>query len=135
MVLMATKTILLIDDEIHVREIIQLCLKDLGGWDVLTVNSPIEGLLMAARSIPDAIVLDSSIAGMDSFFFLEDLRSNPVTESIPVVLLSGKARWLNSQILRYYRVAGAIAKPFDPITLCSEIAKLLDWDFPNNSIN
>lgn len=68
-ILMNTKKILLIDEETHVREIVQLCLKDLGGWDVSTVNSPAEGLLMAAKNLPDAIILDSSISGMDSFFF------------------------------------------------------------------
>ena len=36
-VTITTKTILLIDDEVSVREIVELCLKDLGGWNVLTV--------------------------------------------------------------------------------------------------
>ncbi|WP_256874460.1 hypothetical protein [Nostoc sp. C057] len=38
-------------------------------------------------------------------------------------------RWLNSQILRQYEVAGVILKPFDPVTLPAQIATLLGWDF------
>ena len=87
---MTTKTILIIDDERNVRELIALCLKDLGGWDVLTVDSALEGLHRSAIDRPDAIVLDISMPGMDGLMFLERLRKNPETQAIPVVLLSAK---------------------------------------------
>jgi CheY-like chemotaxis protein len=128
-VTITTKTILLIDDEVIVREIVELCLKDLAGWNVLTVDSPSKGLQRAAFDRPDAIVLDLSMRGMDSFRFLEKLRNNPDTQAIPVVLLSAKARWLDSQILQQYQIAGVILKPFDPVTLPVQIATLLGWDF------
>ncbi|MER3492468.1 MAG: response regulator [Mastigocladus sp. ERB_26_2] len=128
-VTITTKTILLIDDEVSVREIVELCLKDLGGWNVLTVDSRAKGLQGAAFDRPDAIVLDLSMCGMDSFMFLEKLRNNPETQAIPIVLLSAKARWLDSQILQQYQIAGVILKPFDPVTLPVQIATLLGWDF------
>ncbi|WP_179071910.1 response regulator [Nostoc sp. C057] len=56
-----SKTILLIDDELNVREIVKLCLQDLAGWNVVTADSPLEGLQSAVRDSPDAIVLDISI--------------------------------------------------------------------------
>ncbi len=125
---MATKTILLIDDELNVREIVELCLQDLGGWNVITADSPLEGLHSAVRDLPDAIVLDISISGIDSFKLMNKLRNNPDTQAIPVVLLSAKVRWLDSQILRKHQIAGVILKPFDPVKLPAQIAKLLNWD-------
>jgi CheY-like chemotaxis protein len=128
LVKMPTKTILVIDDEVIISEIVQLCLSDLGGWNASAVNSPLEGLQRAASEQPDAILLDISMPTMDGFAFLERLRKNPETQAIPVVLLSAKVKYLDSQILRKYQVAGAIAKPFDPIMLSVQIAKLLGWD-------
>ncbi|MBE9000941.1 MULTISPECIES: response regulator [unclassified Nostoc] len=124
-----SKTILLIDDELNVREIVKLCLQDLAGWNVVTADSPLEGLLSAVRDSPDAIVLDISIRDTASFELINKIRNNPETQAIPVVLLSAKVRWLNSQILRQYQVAGIILKPFDPVTLPAQIATLLGWDF------
>ena len=60
---------------------------------------------------------------------MNKIRNNPETQAIPVVLLSAKARWLNSQILRQYQVAGVILKPFNPVTLPAQVAPLLGWDF------
>ncbi|QKQ74576.1 response regulator [Nostoc sp. TCL240-02] len=124
-----SKTILLVDDELNVREIVKLCLQDLAGWNVVTADSPLEGLQSAIRDSPDAIVLDISIRDTASFELINKIRHNPETQAIPVVLLSAKVRWLNSQILRQYQVAGIILKPFDPVTLPAQIATLLGWDF------
>lgn len=124
-----SKTILLVDDELNVREIVKLCLQDLAGWNVVTADSPLEGLQRAIRDSPDAIVLDISIRDTASFELINTIRNNPETQAIPVVLLSAKVRWLNSQILRQYEVAGIILKPFDPVTLPAQIATLLGWDF------
>jgi len=125
---MSSKTILVIDDEVTISEIIQLCLSDLGGWNAIAVNSPLAGLQRAARDRPDAIVLDISMPTMDGFMFLEQLRKNPETQDIPVILLSAKVKYLDSEILKKYRVVGAIAKPFDPILLSDRIAQLLGWN-------
>jgi CheY-like chemotaxis protein len=123
-----TKTILLIDNEVCVREVVGLCLQDLAGWDVVIADCPFTGLQRAVRDRPDAIVLDLSMWDMNNFEFMHQLRNNPQTQAIPVVLLSAKARWIDSQILRQYQIAGVILKPFDPITLPIQIAKLLGWN-------
>ncbi|MBD2519408.1 response regulator [Nostoc sp. FACHB-973] len=129
---MTTKTILLIDDELNVREIVELCLKDLAGWNVLTADSPLQGLQSAVGDSPDAIVLDISISGIDTFKLMNKLRNNPDTQAIPIVLLSANVRWLDSQFLRNYQISGVILKPFDPVNLPAQIAKLLSWDYTQN---
>ncbi|BAY15004.1 response regulator receiver domain protein [Anabaenopsis circularis NIES-21] len=124
-----TKNILIIDDELNVREIVELCLKDLAGWNVVTADSPFTGLQRAVLDQPDAIVLDWSMRGMDNFKFIKQFKSHPQTQAIPLVLLSAKARWIDSQILREYQIVGVILKPFNPVTLPAQIAEILGWDF------
>ena len=124
---MTTKLVLLVDNEANVREVVQACLQDLGGWDVQSVASAQEGLDRAVAVQPDAIVLDISMPGIDSFTFLQQLRANPVTQLIPVVLLTAKARWFTPHQLQSVGVVGAIAKPFNPISLTNQIASALGW--------
>ena len=126
-VAMTTKLVLLVDNEANVREVVQACLQDLGGWEVQSVASAQEGLDRAVAVQPDAIVLDISMPGIDGFAFLQQLRANPVTQLIPVVLLTAKARWFSPQQLQPFGVAGAIAKPFNPVSLTNEIAKAIGW--------
>jgi CheY-like chemotaxis protein len=126
-VVVNTKRILLIDDQASVREVVQMCLEDIGGWQVLSAASGLMGLALAVSEQPDAIVLDISMPGMSGFIFIEKLRLNPLTQSIPVVLLSAKALWYSPEYLEPLGVMGAIGKPFNPIALPEQIAKALGW--------
>jgi CheY-like chemotaxis protein len=76
----------------------------------------------------DAILLDVSMPRMDGYEVYERLQSNPMTRSIPVILLTAKV--LPSERERFSRmdVAGVIAKPIEPIALTEAIAQMLGWD-------
>ncbi|BAY15002.1 response regulator receiver domain protein [Anabaenopsis circularis NIES-21] len=124
-----TKRLLIVDDEERIRELVQACLEDLGGWDTLTVASGQEGLKIAqTESHIDAIVLDVSMPDMDGFAVYEQLQANPVTQSIPVILLTAKV--LPSDRARFAQmgIAGVISKPFEPTSISEEIAEILGWD-------
>ena len=125
---MATKSILLIDDEASVRELVEACLNDLAGWDVETVASAQEGLRWLDAKHPDVILLDVLMPGMDAITFLHKLREIPSCQSLPVILLTVRARWFTSQKLQEMGVVEAIAKPFNPVTLPDTIANVLGWD-------
>jgi CheY-like chemotaxis protein len=132
---MTAKTILVVEDQAGIREVIVFCLQDLAGWQVFSAASGEEGLEIAATEGIDAIVLDISMPTMDGFTFLQLLRANSITKSIPVVLLSAKARWLTPQQLEQLEVAGAIDKPFIPVHLPRQIANFLDWDWESLSMS
>lgn len=125
---MMAKNILIIDDEASVRELVHTCLSDLAGWNVLTAASAQEGLKQLAIKHPDAILLDVLMPGMNAFIFLQRLRDNSTTESIPVILLTVNARWFTPQKLQQLGVVEAIAKPFNPVTLPDTISHALQWD-------
>lgn len=74
---MTTKTILLINDKPNVREVVAACLIHLGGWQVLSVDSPLTGLQRARLEQPDAILLDLSTTNLDNFGFLENCDRSP----------------------------------------------------------
>lgn len=122
-----SKRILIIDNEVHVREVVQTCLETLGQWNVLSAASCREGLDRAQVEQPDAILLELMMPQIDGFAFLQQLRSNPITQRIPVVLLTAVAHELDRQQLSTLGVRLAIAKPFNPLSLIDEIAKALGW--------
>ncbi|BAZ52108.1 response regulator receiver domain protein [Nostoc sp. NIES-4103] len=124
---MTTKKILLIDDEPTIRELVQACLNDLAGWNVMTVASAQAGLKQLAQERPDAILLDVLMPGMDAITFLHRLQEKPATQEIPVIFLSVRAACFTPQKLQQLGVVEAIAKPFNPLTLASAIARVLGW--------
>lgn len=116
---------LIVDDEEDIREVAQLCLEAVGGWQVCTAQSGSEGLISAECEKPDAILLDMMMPGMDGLSTLEELRANPLTENIPVIFLTAKDNLLDKNKFTQMKVKGIIAKPFDPMNLSEQVAQLL----------
>lgn len=124
---MKAKRILIIDDEERIRELVQACLEDLGGWEAITAESGNEGLLKAEAQNLDAILLDVSMPDMDGFVFFDKLQENPKTQYIPVVLLTAKVLPDDQARFAQMGVVGVITKPFNPVTICPELAEILGW--------
>jgi CheY-like chemotaxis protein len=124
---MSPKRILLIDDEKHISTVVEACLVTLGGWTVSMAESGQEGLLKARQEKPDAILLDVMMPDMSGLMLLQELRKDPLTRTIPVLLLTAKAQ--NSDRNRYSHldISGVITKPFDPLKLADQIAEALGW--------
>lgn len=124
---MTTKTILLINSEPNVREVVQACLSHLGGWDVYSTGSPVEGLQWAIQDQPNAIVFDLATFGMDFYTFLKRLRAQPETQDVPVVLIAARAKWLNTKPWQRLQLQGVIDYSIEPTKLPQQIARLLNW--------
>ncbi|MBD2564955.1 MULTISPECIES: response regulator [Nostoc] len=124
-----TKRFLIVDDEERIRELVQACLEDLGGWDTLTAASGQEGLNIAqAESNIDAILLDVSMPDMNGFAVYEELQANSATEAIPVIFLTAKVQPSDRARFAQMGIAGVITKPFEPTSICEQIADILSWD-------
>ncbi|MCU0536098.1 MAG: response regulator [Hydrococcus sp. Prado102] len=123
---MTARVILLINDKTLVREVIELCLQDLAGWQVFSVASRTEGLKIARTESLDAIVLD--ICCLDSLMFLQQLKANPATQSIPIVLLTNQEKRFTPQQLQQFTIVGVVEQPFMPLDLPSQIATFLGWN-------
>jgi CheY-like chemotaxis protein len=123
-----SKRILLIDDDLGIRKITQISLKAIAGWEVLVAASGQEGIAIAQTEPLDIILLDVMMPGMDGITTLEHLQANPITQTIPVILLTAKARVFEQQQLTALPVTGIITKPFKAPELVKQMRVLLHWD-------
>ena len=120
--------ILIIDDEDDIREVASLSLQTIAGWDVIVANSGAQGIARASEQQPDAILLDVMMPGMDGPTTFRELRKNPSTASIPVLLLTAKVQGSDQRRFADLGVNAVLFKPFDPLTLSSQIANALGWN-------
>lgn len=125
---MASKSILLIEHETSLREVLGACLRELGGWDVTLSKSIKEGIRLCEEQQPHVILVDTSTPETDALIFIEQLKAQSNIQSIPILLISSRANWFSKVQLQQMGFAGAIAKPFNPSTLPADIAHLMKWD-------
>jgi CheY-like chemotaxis protein len=122
------RRILIIDDEDDIREVAALSLQTIAGWDVIVANSGAQGVARASEQHPDAILLDVMMPGMDGPTTFRELRKNPATAAIPVLLLTAKVQGSDQRRFADLGVNAVLFKPFDPLTLSSQIANALGWN-------
>ena len=119
--------ILIIDDEDDIREVAALSLETVANWQVYTANSGAQGLARAIEHQPDAILLDVMMPGMDGPTTFRELRKNPATAHIPVLLLTAKVQSSDQRRFADLGVEAILFKPFDPLTLSNQISTVLGW--------
>lgn len=114
--------VLVIDDDRLLCEMLRRCL-ELEGIEVGEAHHVIQAeRLLAAEAVPDAIVLDIGLPGIDGVFYCERLRESPRTKKIPIVAISG-SKDAGQQAI----AAGANAflhKPLDPMNLLATVQRL-----------
>jgi len=119
-----TQKILIADDEAYMLRLLEMTFKK-GGYAVVSCRDGQEALATAATAQPQLIVLDVMMPGLDGLGALRQLKENPATRDIPVVVLSAKGQALTKIEAE---VAGAVlflAKPFSPSQLLGEAQKIL----------
>ncbi|MDB9526381.1 response regulator [Oscillatoria sp. CS-180] len=122
---MDSKHVLIIDDEADIREATQLCLEITGQWEVSKAGNGQEGLAIAETAMPDVILLDIMMPGMDGLTILKRLQKNPKTQQIPVIILTAKAQSSEQRQFSQLNVLSVITKPYDPLTLSERIFSVL----------
>jgi len=122
-----SKRILIVDDDDDIRDVVQVSLEEFGGWQTVTAASGQEGLQIAIRETFDAILLDLSMPEMDGFKLCEALKADPLTRSIPVIILTAKVLSSDRQRFESLDVVGVISKPFRPLEIWKQVAEILGW--------
>lgn len=118
------KRLLIVDDEAKLLRAVAITLRE-EGYDVTTARSGAEALVRINEGVPDLIVSDIRMPGMDGFKLARALRSNPRTALIPIIFLTAKDQ-------REDRLAGIrtgvdayLVKPFDPEELIAVVSNIL----------
>lgn len=123
----ATKQVLIIDDEETIQTVVRFGLNLSHNWGVSCASSGQEGLELAEQEQPDVILLDVMMPDMDGIATFKVLQSNPLTQDIPVILLTAKAQTADRRQFQTLGVNGVITKPFNSLNLAAEIATILHW--------
>ncbi len=117
--------VLHVDDEPDLREIVAVAL----GLDPdLTVESCASGadaLMAASEAVPDLVLLDVMMPGMDGPTVLAHLRENPKTADVPAVFMTARAQKHEIEQFMALGAMGVIAKPFDPLSLAGQVRRYL----------
>ena len=121
--------ILIIDDEDDIREVAALSLEATAGWEIITASSGADGIRAAAdpKCRPHAILMDVMMPGMDGPTTFRQMQQDPAISDIPVLLLTAKVQGVDQRRFAGLGVAGVLFKPFDPLTLASQISDALGW--------
>src|SRR5258708_7227268 len=113
--------ILVIDDDRMVAQLLREHLSN-EGYDVTTVSQAEEGLAIAQKTPPDLILLDVNLPDATGFQVCGRLRESSVTRSIPIIMMTGAARWPNQQAIGLQLGANAyILKPFSVIEVGNRV--------------
>lgn len=83
------KTVLIIEDEVTVRESL-VDLLEIEGFRAIAANNGKMGLEIALKERPDVVLCDISMPGLDGFGVLQELRGNPDTGAMPFVFLTAR---------------------------------------------
>ncbi len=111
------RTVLYVDDDPDIRQIVQMALGLAPGLTVHTGDSGEQALSLARTLRPDLVLLDVMMPGLDGPGTLARMRAEPSMARLPVVLMTAKAMPEEVARFRELGAAGVIAKPFDPMTL------------------
>jgi two-component system alkaline phosphatase synthesis response regulator PhoP len=117
---MVGKTVLIVDDEPDILELLEYNLKK-EGFTVLTATNGKEALVQASQEVPDVVVLDIMMPEMDGFETCLALRANPTTASVPVIFLTAKAGEIDEILGLEIGADDYIQKPISPRLLVTRI--------------
>ena len=119
------KKILAVDDERHIVRLVEVNLQR-AGYEVVTAYDGREALEKVKSENPDLVVLDVMMPYMDGFEVLKNLKSDPATAEIPVIMLTAKAQ--DADVFRGWQsgVDCYLTKPFNPMELLTFVKRIFD---------
>lgn len=117
--------VLVIDDEAPIRLLCRVNL-EAEGMEVLEAGDGQTGLEAAQRELPDVVLLDVMMPGLDGWRVAEQLLDSDTTASIPIVFLTARAE-LRDRV-RGIDLGGVeyLTKPFNPVELAPLVRELVD---------
>jgi two-component system phosphate regulon response regulator PhoB len=121
---MANETILVIDDEKDIVELISYNLLK-NGWQVLSAGTGEAGLALARDRQPDLIVLDLMLPGIDGLEVCRRLRQEDLTTTIPIIMVTAKDSETDVVVGLEFGADDYIAKPFSPRVLVARVKACL----------
>jgi len=116
--------VLVIEDEKEIRDLIRYNLER-AGFRVASAGDGEDGLARIFASRPDAVVLDLMLPGRSGLEVLRELRAEPVTTDLPVLVLTARAAEMDKLLGFEHGADDYLTKPFSPRELVARLRALL----------
>ncbi len=122
-----TKKILIVDDEVNMRMLLQETLEEFEdrGVEVRIAENGIDALESVRTNIPDLIILDVMMPGMDGFCVCNTIKKELKLKDVYVLMLSADGQEFNKKRSRDVGSNGFMTKPFDPDEITEKVAEIL----------
>jgi CheY-like chemotaxis protein len=121
---MTTKSLLVVDDNPENLKLILMILAS-GGYELVTASDASEALQVIERRIPDLILLDLQLPGMDGLELTRRLKAKPETTNIPIVAVTAYAMKGDEAKALHAGCAGYLVKPVDKRQLREVVKRML----------
>ena len=122
---MTRTRVLYVDDKSDIRKVVQFSLELDPTIETRCSSSGKEAIDQMTSWVPELILCDVMMPGMDGPSLLEWVRQNPHTEDIPFVFMTARAQTHEIETLMALCATGVISKPFDPLNLASQVRQYL----------
>jgi two-component system response regulator VicR len=120
-----TKTILCIEDESEMIDLIRLILNR-RGFEICGAVGGKEGLEIIRKNHPDLVLLDLMMPEMDGWEVYQQMKADEATKNIPVIVVTARAQSIEKVLgLHIAKVDDYIVKPFSPQELLTSVDKVL----------
>ncbi|HET6446994.1 MAG TPA: response regulator [candidate division Zixibacteria bacterium] len=119
------RSVLVVDDEPQARSMMRLILVR-AGFDVVEAKDGYQALDEVERQIPDLMILDIMMPGIDGFYVCEQLRSDEKTANLPIIVLSAMT---DADSVNRGKEVGAtmyLKKPVSPDDLTRHVQEVID---------
>ncbi len=130
---MATKKVLVADDEVHIIHVVAIKLRN-NGYGVITADNGAEAFELACAEKPDIVVTDYQMPRMTGLELVERLRQCEQTKDIPVIMLTARNFAISQQQQEELQISECISKPFSPKELLGNIEDVLHQQAVNQAI-
>ncbi|MBV9767985.1 MAG: response regulator [Bryobacterales bacterium] len=116
--------VVIADDDPAIGALLTATLRRTGA-ECRIARSGAEALALVREIVPDALILDVNMPGMDGFEVLTNVRADNITGRVPVILLT--ARQQEADVLKGFSCGASdyITKPFNPMEVTARIARYL----------
>ncbi|CAN5122428.1 MAG: response regulator transcription factor [Pyrinomonadaceae bacterium] len=119
------KRLLVVDDEPNLLQAVAICLRA-EGYEVATARNGAEALLKVAETLPDLMISDIRMPGMDGYTLVRQLRAAHRTVILPVVFLTAKDETVDRIAGFRSGVDAYLTKPFEPDELIAIVSNILN---------
>ena len=119
------KTILIVDDEADIRDILRIRLANHPGFRILEAANGSDALELTRQQRPDLIILDWLMPGFSGMEVLKALRESPELTTIPVIMMTVKSELSAQAQGQAMGVVAYLTKPFDAARLMETVEKAL----------